>query len=114
MEDEKLSSNVLESNMHAIISCAAQGDIIALHKLVIEKIQWNVQTSRGDNAMHVAAKFGRYEFIHELIKLKFPLNVQNVVGETALCIAAKRDDHRMVRLLVEAGADIQIVRKTEY
>ncbi len=64
--------------------------------------------------MHVAAKFGRYEFIDELIKLKFPLNVQNVVGETALCIAAKRDDHRMVRLLVEAGADIQIVRKTEY
>jgi ankyrin repeat protein len=75
MDDDTLSSSAIENNMHAIISCAAQGDIIALHKLVIEKIQWNVQTSRGDNAMHVAAKFGRYEFIHELIKLNFPLNV---------------------------------------
>lgn len=37
MEDEKLSSAVID-NMHAIISCAAQGDITSLHKLVIEKI----------------------------------------------------------------------------
>jgi ankyrin repeat protein len=65
-----------------------------------------VQTSRGDNALHVAAKFGKYDFVNELIKLKFPLNVQNVAGETAICIAAKLDDHRMVRLMADAGADI--------
>jgi ankyrin repeat protein len=40
--------------------------------------------------------------------------VQNIAGETALCIAAHLDNHRMVRLLVEAGADIQVVRKTQY
>ena len=56
--------------------------------------------------MHIAAKFARFEFMQELIKLKFPLNVQNFAGETALCIAAKRDDHRMVRLLVDANADL--------
>jgi len=63
----------------------------------------------GSNALHIAVKRKNREVVEELIAMDFPLDFQRDNGVTALGIAVHSGEMSMIKLLVQARADINYV-----
>ena len=63
-------------------------------------------------ALHLAAHAGHVETIKLLLKYKACIDVQNQFGQTPLMMACVEDHHESVAVLVRAGADVNLVTKT--
>ncbi len=69
----------------------------------------------GTTALHIASSEGHTECVRGLINHGAALNIQNgnidshdIKGETALILAVRRSHSGVVKLLLEAGADMEI------
>jgi uncharacterized protein len=65
----------------------------------------DIQTSRGDTPLTLAAQIGWLEGIEQLLSRGAGIDIPNGRGETALIIAAQRRDVPLVRLLLARRAD---------
>ncbi|HEX2764570.1 MAG TPA: ankyrin repeat domain-containing protein [Allosphingosinicella sp.] len=89
----------------------------ALHYMVRERdISWlaflltngarpDLQSSRGDTALTLAAQIGWLQGAEQLLARRASVDLANGRGETALIIATQRRDLAMVRLLLNRRAD---------
>ena len=67
-------------------------------------INWS--NHEGENALHIAVIGNEYEIAKELIELGIELNARGDLGHTPLHEAAAMTDLKLVKLLVESGADV--------
>ena len=63
----------------------------------------------GSNALHIAVKRKNREAVEELVAMDFPLDFQRENGVTALGIAVHSGDMSLIKLLVQARADVNYV-----
>lgn len=78
-----------------------------LPTLVEKEINYLIITKDGRNALHAAAFNNHPKVVDYIIQMKtFPLNVRVNKGTTAVAIAAEQGHFEIVKLLVEAGVNI--------
>jgi ankyrin repeat protein len=65
----------------------------------------DLQTSRGETPLTLAAQIGWVEGAEQLLLRRASVNLANSRGETPLILATQRRDLAMVRLLLGRGAD---------
>lgn len=82
---------------------------IDLIKKLIE-YGWNPNyfDSNLNNALIIAAAEGHKHIVRYLLTQEVQINFQNKIGYTALHFAVNDCNHRIVKLLLEAGADVEI------
>lgn len=71
---------------------------------------WNPNyfDSNLNNALIIAAAEGHKHIVRYLLTQEVQINFQNKIGYTALHFAVNDCNHRIVKLLLEAGADVEI------
>ncbi|XP_059174821.1 serine/threonine-protein phosphatase 6 regulatory ankyrin repeat subunit B-like [Physella acuta] len=84
-----------------------------VHLLIGQNASVNCQDNKGDTPLHYAcSRFDdSLKVIHLLIKSGACVNQQNSEGYKPLMVAAKRKSFKMIKLLCESGADINIVNE---
>lgn len=65
----------------------------------------DIQTSRGDTPLTLAAQIGWLEGVEQLLARRASVDLPNGRGETALILATQRRDLPLVRLLLSRRAD---------
>ena len=65
----------------------------------------NIQTSKGDTPLHIAARSGWLEGANMLLRSGARVDLANRMGETPLIVAVQQRQAAMVKRLLEAGAN---------
>ena len=65
-----------------------------------------IDTSAAFTPLHIAARFNCFQNIEFLLNAGIPPDVKDGVGDTPLIVACRRGSYDVVKLLVEAGADV--------
>ncbi|KAJ4356516.1 uncharacterized protein N0V89_004550 [Didymosphaeria variabile] len=68
------------------------------------RLQWSEQI-HSPTALHVAARYGLYDYAQYLVQSGADVDVHDVSGKTPLWLAASSGHPDIIRLLVHAGAD---------
>ncbi|KAE8144895.1 ankyrin repeat-containing domain protein [Aspergillus avenaceus] len=80
-----------------------------LYKLLVERgADIKIPNQKGTTPLILAAGLGRADVVEFLLQHKFPLDAQDATGHTALLLATLRRHAKIVRMLIEAGADAKI------
>jgi ankyrin repeat protein len=69
----------------------------------------NLANRDGNTAMHIAAQIGYEDGIHWLTTIEADVNAANSRGETPLILAVQQRNETVIRQLIEAGADPDII-----
>ena len=65
---------------------------------------------KGNNALHMSAKYeNRYAICDLLVRSVYDLNIQNNDGDTAVHIAAQKGNLKHLELLIDNGAEVNIL-----
>lgn len=80
-------------------------DLTWLSFLLSKGARPDIQTSRGDTPLTLAAQIGWIDGVDQLLARRASVDLANGRGETALIIAAQRRDVPLVRLLLSRRAD---------
>ncbi len=104
------------SGITALHAAAAKGNAEAVQELLMAGCDPNVQASDGGTPLHCAAEFGHFSVVEVLLKttkeINKPLNVclgkrcVEADGISALHLATTTGNDKIVRMLVEAGCDV--------
>ncbi|XP_021933211.1 ankyrin repeat domain-containing protein 16-like [Zootermopsis nevadensis] len=105
-----------------IFAYSLNGDVIglrnAIHNDLIKENHWIDCTSKlGDTPLHVAARHGNLEIVRYLIERcegQCFINVCNNLGKTALHEAAQNCFHGTVQYLLQHGADINQMKRSDW
>jgi len=95
-------------------SAVKSGDISTVKSELIRGIDVNARNTKGSTALMAASYFGHDKIVIALLKYNADVDLQNDAGYTALIIAINTefkggiDGLQIVKLLVDAGADINI------
>ncbi len=85
----------------------AAGDAEKVRVLLEKGAKVNARTSLGRTPLLIAATYaGNSETVRLLLEKGANISDQDALRETALTSAAKRGDARMVKILIDAGADL--------
>lgn len=84
----------------------ATDDARTLSRLLGQGMDPNTVNERGEPALITAARDGAPEVVRALIKARARVNIRNAVGDTPIMIAALHGNLPVVKLLREAGAEI--------
>lgn len=116
--DGAKANELLRANGSAIINYRPDGgDEPALHTLVARRdIEWlgfmlssggdpNLQSTKGDTALLVAARNGWLDGVNLLLRGKARVDLGNRMGETPLIVAVQQRQTAVVKRLLEAGAN---------
>ena len=88
---------------------AAFAGSIELMAILAEQYSINIHSTNhtGSTALHLAVKKNYYNVCKELItKYKFPLEANKRSGLTPLGLAVQTDNYPIIKLLCDAGADV--------
>lgn len=83
-------------------------NIDLIKKLIEHGWNPNYFDSNLNNALIIAAAEGHKNIVRYLLTQEVQINFQNKIGYTALHFAVNDCNHRIVKLLLEAGADVEI------
>ena len=110
-------NDLIRANGASIINYRPEGGEPALHLLVGRRdLEWlafmlgqgadaNLQSSKGDTALLVAARNGWLDGVNLLLRGKARVDVPNRMGETPLIVAVQQRQTAVVKRLLEAGAN---------
>ena len=99
-----------DSNLDRLYEAAGDGDNSLVEQLLSQGADVNSRSSSGSYALNAAAVSNHHTVIRTLLSHGADVNVQNKQGDTPLICATKYagGDEQTVKLLVEAGTDINI------
>jgi ankyrin repeat protein len=115
--DGAKASELLRDNGAAVINYRPDNGEPALHLLAGRRDgEWlgfmlgsggdpNLQNSRGDTALLVAARGGWLEGVNTLLRVRARVDLANRSGETPLIVAVQQRHPTVVKRLLEAGAN---------
>jgi ankyrin repeat protein len=94
-----------------VLNVAAEtGDKMKLKKLLKEKnLEINGQDEAGMTPLMSAALGGQVDVIKQLLAHKAKLEVKNTAGDTALAVAVTNDQFDAARVLIHAGANVDLI-----
>lgn len=104
------------SRVQALHHATANAKHDVMKKLLSDGVDVNEPGSDGDTALHVAAKTYRVNAVKLLLEENPKLNRTNENHLTPLMVACSRgakSGSRIAMLLIEAGADVRYVRKSD-
>lgn len=87
-----------------IVAISARDDVWSLF-LLQQGADPNLAARNGDTPLIAAARIGFLEAAGQLLRRKVKVDAANRMGETALIIAVQQRQARMVKLLLDAGAN---------
>ena len=65
---------------------------------------------RGNNALHMSAKYeNRFAICELLVRSNYDLNLQNHDGDSAVHVAAQKGNLKHLELLIDSGAEVNIL-----
>jgi len=73
-----------------------------------ERIQISLENGDREKAFWIAVGRSLKDRVEEFLAAGISVNLQNRIGQTALMSAALMGDHRLVKLLLDHGADVHI------
>ena len=88
-----------------LMKAAKMGDTEAVLNLVARGMDVNTNDTDGSTLLMLAIRNDNLPLVEALMKYRPNLGRRNSVGEVALSLAAFGDDERLVKLLLEAGAE---------
>lgn len=91
-----------------LLDAAEAGDSASLEKLLLAKNNPNDFASGEDGPLHIAARKGHTEAVRLLLSHKAKVNTKGVNGYTPLMRAADAGSFAIVKMLLEAGADVSL------
>jgi len=94
-----------------ILSATKTSDAEAVHTLIENGADLNVQDSEEQTPLIIATKCNDIEIARLLIEAGANLNIQDNYGNTALIIASKTGNIEIINILIDAGATIDIENK---
>jgi ankyrin repeat protein len=108
---KELSPSDREELLFQLLGAAAQGDVPALGKLLDgdAKPLLNARgRGTGETALYRAVDFGQIDAVNFLLGRGADPNLPNSHGTTAIWAASFKGDSAMIRVLIGAGADVEI------
>ncbi len=81
---------------------------------IVEAMMISVKTGSSSSGLIIAAYEGDSEMVQKFLAKKVDLNVQNEAGMTALMVAVDKGHADIVKILLDAGAALDIVDKAGY
>ena len=111
LENKKLDINKKDENgLNSFWIAARYGNGEIMRVLAEHGIDIYNTDKRGNNALHISAKFDdRTNICKMLVNSHYNLDAQNNDGDTATHIAAQKGHLDQLTALVEAGADLNLV-----
>ncbi|XP_023710593.1 ankyrin repeat domain-containing protein 16 [Cryptotermes secundus] len=111
-----------KSFVDEIFACSLNGDVVLLQSVVnqgmVNNKHWiHCRLKCGDSPLHVAARRGNLEIVRYLIEKwdgEHLINVYNNLGKTALHEAAQNCCHRTVNYLLQHGADVNQIKRSDW
>lgn len=91
-----------------LVAAAAQGNISDLVRMLAEGADINKLNANGENALHVAAKWGQFEVVNLLIQAGANLEVCSDSEISPLYLAVIGNHADIVQALIHAGATLEI------
>lgn len=88
-----------------LIKAAKLGDTEGVLSLVARGMDVNTNDTDGSTLLMLAIRNGNVPLVEALMKYRPNLARRNSVGEAALSLAAYGEEEKLVKLLLEAGAD---------
>jgi len=104
------------SNEEIVMDACKRGYKDMLNEVLAEKgkLDINKTDGIGNTALHYCAKNGRTEMAGIILKIpNIKLNKKNFEGDTPLHLATRADHVELVRLLLESGANPNIMNKNK-
>ncbi len=95
----------------ALIDAAAQGDTMAVRRLIGSGAAINARDASGRNALLAATQGGHVEAARLLIAAGADVNAQDSQQDSAFLLAGARGHTEIVRLALQAGADLTLTNR---
>lgn len=93
-----------------INQAAENGDTAKFNQLLKDKtLDLNSQDDAGMTPLMSAALGGNLEISKKLLARKVNLEIKNQAGDTALAVAVTNDQFEVARLLINAGANVDLL-----
>jgi hypothetical protein len=97
-----------EYSVTDLVDAAKRGDYHAVHKLIESEVNLDQRGPMGYTALHWAGVRAHWRIFAELVAVGAPVNAVGSDGGTPLHWTCHHDRSEAVRLLLDAGADINV------
>src|SRR3954464_6299138 len=94
-----------------LADAAMKRDVATVRKLLDEKVDVNAPGADGTPALHWLVRVDDFETARRLIRAGADASKQNLYGVTPMQLACANGNAEMIALLLEAGADPNVVDK---
>lgn len=112
--DARADLNMQDAQGNTILMQAVYShNLPIVEQLLHANADRNIQNNVGNTALIIAVNNGHHDLV-ELLPAKTDLNVKNMLGETALLSAAQLWDVTSVKILLDAGADLNATDNQGY
>ena len=104
------------SRVDALQYATANAKHDVIKKLIADNVDINGLGPDSETALHVAARMGRFKVAKLLLQHQPKLNIPNEDDLTSLMVACSNggtNGSRLAMMLIDAGADVRYVRKSD-
>lgn len=110
LSQAKMENPVGNTQIKALNRAAETGDKVQFKKLLKEKgLNLNLKDEEGMTPLMSAALGGQVDLVKQLLQKKVDLEVTNSAGDTALAVAVTNDQIETAKVLINAGANVDLV-----
>ena len=103
-----LASNAMASSYDDLLKAIKLNDIPAAEALFAKGMDVDTTDPEANSLLMIAVRDDRAEMAERIVRRKARVNAQNKYGETALMLASANGSLKLVRLLVEHEAKINL------
>ncbi|KAF5306570.1 hypothetical protein FQR65_LT07297 [Abscondita terminalis] len=106
---QKIRPMLANINFENALHLALKNEKFFVARFLIEEgADVNLTNASGMTALHYACKFGKINLVKKILPSIIDLNLQNKKGETALQLSFKNLNFDVARLLIDAGANVNV------
>lgn len=108
------TSSDMSSDERSAFYYATNGYLIKLANLLSNGLNPRVVNCNNQTLLHIACSVGNVKMVEMLLKFDVDVNARDKLGITALWEAVGKPNAKIVKALLERGADPNVENKTKY